>query len=56
MRKVKRCIYMSEKGGRKMYRYMSGNRELFWKEVRKVESCKRINDGKGRLALGKYEI
>ena len=36
---------------------VTGNKKLFWKEVskakgEKVESCSRINDGKGRLAQG----
>ena len=40
---------------------VNGNRKLFWKEVskasgRKVESCIRIKDGNGRLALGEVEV
>ena len=40
---------------------VDGNRKLFWKEVSKVnggkvESCSRIKDGNGRLALGKDEV
>ena len=36
---------------------VDGNRELFWKEVskvndEKVERCSRIKDENGRLALG----
>ena len=62
-RKIKRCIYQSKKEvneqfGRKMNRDVDGNRKLFWKEVKgvKVESCDRIKDGTGRLALGKDEV
>ena len=55
-RKVKRCIYHSKKGvnehfGRKMSQDANGNRKLFWKEVSKVESCSRVKDGNGKLAL-----
>ena len=60
-RKVKRCIYhrkekVNEHLGRKMNQGVNGNKKLFWKEVSKanggkVESCCRIKDGNGRLAL-----
>ena len=45
---------MNKQFGRKMDQYVDGNRNLFWKEVseEKVESCSRIKDGNGRLALG----
>ena len=60
--KIKRCIHISQqKGGkskfcRKMNQDVNGNRKLFWKEVSKVnevkvESCSRIRDENGRLAL-----
>ena len=61
LRKVKRYIYQIKKEiyeqfGRKMNQDMNGNRKLFWKEVSKpnegkVESCSRIKNGNGRLAL-----
>ena len=40
---------------------MNGNRKLFWKEVSivkrgKVESCSRIKNENGRLALGEDEV
>ena len=60
-RKVKRCIYQSKKKvneqfGRKVNQDVNGNMKLFWKEVgkangRKVETCRKIKDGNGRLAL-----
>ena len=42
-------------------RNVNGNRKHFWKEVSmvnrgKVESCRRINDGNGRLALAENEV
>ena len=54
-RKIKKCMYqikkkINEEFGRKRNQDMHGNRKLFWKEVSKVESCSRINDGNGRLA------
>ena len=57
-KKVKRCIYQSEKEvnkqfGRNTSRDMNGNGKQFRKEnERKVESCSRINSGNSRLALG----
>ena len=63
--KVKGCIYQSKKkvneqSGRKKNKDGNGNRKLFWKEVNdvkvvKVESCRRIKDGNGRLAQGEDE-
>ena len=43
-----------------MNKDVNGNRKLFWKEVSnakggKVESCRRIKDGNGRLAQGEDE-
>ena len=40
---------------------MNGSTKLFWKEVSnvkggKVESCRKIKDGNGRLALGRVEV
>ena len=40
---------------------VNGNRKLFWKEVSKVkrgkvEDCRRIKDGNGRLALEEVEV
>ena len=32
---------------------VDGNKLLFWKEVRKIESCSGIKDGNARLALYK---
>ena len=65
-RKVKRCIYQSEKKvneqfGRKMNEYVNGNRKLFWKEVSnvnlvKVESYSSMKDGNGGLAQGEDEV
>ena len=65
-RNVKRCIIqrknkVSEQFGWKMNEDVNENRKLFWK-VRsiekggKVESCSRIKDGNGRLALGEDEV
>ena len=39
---------------------MNGNRKLFWREVSnakggKVESCRRVKDGNGRVAQGENE-
>ena len=47
--------------GRKMDQDIGRNKNLFWKEMSKVnmgkvESCKRIKDGNGRLALGEDEV
>ena len=60
-RKVKRCIYprkkeVNEQFGRKVTKDVNGKGKLFWKEANKVnggkvESCSRIKDGNGRLAL-----
>ena len=65
-RKIKRCIYQSKKElneqfGRKMNQSVNGNRKLFWKEMvkkneGKLESCSRIKDVNGRLALGEDEV
>ena len=40
---------------------VNGKRKLFWKEVSnvkggKVESCRRIKDGNGRLAKGEDQV
>ena len=40
---------------------VDGKRKLFWKEVSKVnggevESCSRMKDESGRLAVGKYKV
>ena len=42
-------------------RMLNGKRKLLWKEVSNVkggtvESCSRIKDGNGRLALGEDEV
>ena len=60
-RKVKRCIYQRKNKvngqfGRKMNQW-----KLFWKKVsnakeRKVWSCSRIKDGKGRLVQGEDKV
>ena len=60
-RKVKRYVYQSkneanEQFGRKMNEDVNGNRKLFWKEVSKanegkVESCRRVKGGNGRLVM-----
>ena len=47
---------VNEQFGRKMNQDVNGNRKRFWKEVSKVnkgkvESCSRLKDGNGRLAL-----
>ena len=65
-RKVKRCIYQSKKEiqeqfRRKMNKGVNGNRKLFWKDVSKanggkVESCSKIKDGNGRLAVKEIEV
>ena len=62
---VERCIYPSKKEGNehfgmKIKQAVNENRKLFWKEVSnanrgKVESCSRIKNRNGRLALGKCE-
>ena len=63
---VVRCIIqikkkVNEKFERKMNEDVNGNKKLFWKEVsnkkgEKVESCRRIKDGNGRLAQGEDEV
>ena len=52
---------INEQFGRKMNEDVERNRKLFWKEVSKVnegkvESCSRIKDGNGGLALGEDEV
>ena len=52
---------VNEQFGRKINGDMNRNRKLFWKEVSnakggKVESCSRIKDGNGRLALEEVEV
>ena len=49
---------MNEQFGRKMNQDVDENRKLFWIEMGKVlgeklESCSKIKDGNGVLALGK---
>ena len=41
-----------------MNKDVDGNRKLFWKKVNggKVESCSRIKNGSGRLAIGGDEV
>ena len=60
-RKVKRCIYQSKKEvneqlGRNMNQDVNGSKKLFWKEVSKVKSCSRIEDGNGRLVAEEVEV
>ena len=60
------CIYqskedMNEPFGKKIGQDVDRNRKQFWKEVCKVnggklESCNRIKDGNGRLALGDHAV
>ena len=51
-----KCVIYQEQFGIKMNQDVNGNRKPFWKEVSKVnggkvESCSRVKDGNGRLAL-----
>ena len=61
-KKVKRRIYqhkneVNERFRRKMNQDVDMNRKSFWKVTKgKVESCSRIKDGNGRLALGEDEV
>ena len=66
-RKKLKGVYISEhKGsyeqfGRKMNKDDRGKKKLFWKEVSKtnrgkVESCSRIKDRNGGLAMGEDEV
>ena len=52
-RKIKWCIHHNKK---RVNECVNGNKQLFWKEVRKVNGekvqiCTRIKYGNGRLAL-----
>ena len=59
-------MYISEKTineqfGRNMNQDVNGNKKLLWKELSKanggkVESCSRIKDVDGRLALEEVEV
>ena len=42
---------MCEQFGRQMYQDFKRNIKLFWEKVSKVETCNRIKDRTGRLAL-----
>ena len=65
-RKVKSCIYQSKNEvnkqfGRKMNQDVNGNRKLFWEEASKVnrgkmDNCRTIKNGNGRLVLGEVEV
>ena len=54
-------LFNKYNGQWKMDEDLNGNRKLFWKEVnnakgRMVESCSRIKDGNGRLAMGEDQV
>ena len=63
---INRCIYKGKKEvheqfERKMNQDVNVSRKLFWKEEikvngRKIESCSRIKDGKGRLKYKGFGI
>ena len=65
-RKVKKFKYQSkrkvnEQLGRKINEHVNGYKKLFWKEVSnakggKVEICRRIKDGNGRLEQEEEEV
>ena len=65
-RNGKRCIYQKKKKvnqqfGEKLNQDINGNKKLFLKEVSKsnlgkLDSCSKIKERKGRLALGGVQV